>query len=220
MREPLGKLPARGFAHELLLPQTKHNLRTHRQDWLLHREDVLLHALHVELVFSLVDGKEFAPRRYIRNFGDAFYDDRFLRMFRAHDAIFVLCQVASFARFASRAEQETPVLPQAPNHHCVRRNALRRTNGFDGGDPVVVRFLQSLLSPTPRKQTLVAGGQTIARGVRTAGFGLYCSRRGLLRWHELYLSPAGDSEILLRPLVDALQRLLQILQRIGHAEAQ
>src|SRR5208283_2275460 len=98
--------------------------------------------------------------------------------------------------------------------------ALRRTNGFDGGDPVVVRFLQSLLSPTPRKQTLVAGGQTIARGVRTAGFGLYCSRRGLLRWHELYLSPAGDSEILLRPLVDALQRLLQILQRIGHAEAQ
>src|SRR5271170_6332889 len=114
------ELPACGFADEVLLPQTKHHTRTHRKDRFLHREDVCLHSLHVKLVFALIGRKKLAARGNVGNFGYAFDNDRFMRVFRTHDAFGVLRQVARLARLAAGAEQEPAVLPQAPDHHGVR----------------------------------------------------------------------------------------------------
>src|SRR6202021_3893081 len=142
----LFELPPRGFSDEVLFPQTKRQAWTYRKNRLFHRQNVLLHSLHVELVLALVGREELSARSDLGNLRRAFDDDRFVRVLCAYDAVGIRCQVARLARFASCAEQEAPILPQAPHHHGVRQAV-----GLDGSDPVGMRSLQVLLGPSPRQ---------------------------------------------------------------------
>jgi hypothetical protein len=62
---------------------------------------------------------------------------------------------------------------------------MRRTVRLDRGDPVVVRFLQTLLGPTPGQQTLTALGQAVAWHMRTAWLGYVLRLRFVLRERQL-----------------------------------
>src|SRR5882672_4795552 len=93
----LFNLPASGFSHEMFLPQAEHYTGAYCEDGFLHRENILLHVLHVELVLSLVEGKELAPWLHIGYFRDALHDDRFICMFGTHYAVGVLGQVTRLA---------------------------------------------------------------------------------------------------------------------------
>jgi len=160
----LFEFPARRLTLKVFLPQSKHYAGTYSKDRFLHRQNVVLHPLHAEFVLALIDGKELSTRGDIGYFCDAFDDDCFVRMFGADHAVIILGQIARLPRFAASAEQESSVLPKAPDHHGVRG-----TVWLDGGDPVVVRLLEALLGPTPSEQTFVAFGQAVARHMWTAG---------------------------------------------------
>src|ERR1700733_3486593 len=120
LQSALFELPTRGLSHEVLFPQTKRQTWTHCKNRLFHRQNVLLHSLHVELVLALVGREELSARSDLGNLRPAFDNDGFVRVLCAYDAVGILCQVARLARFASCAEQEAPILPQAPYHHGVR----------------------------------------------------------------------------------------------------
>src|SRR5258708_40302146 len=109
---------------------------------------------------------------------------------------------------------------------------MRRAIGLDGRDPVVVRLLEPLLRPSPRTQPFAGVEQAVSRHVGTAGGGLQLWD---LLWHRCLCSVAGklsltagrlrtsiqnNLESLFGPLINPLQRLLQVLQRVGNAEAQ
>ena len=71
---------------------------------------------------------------------------------------------------------------------------------------------------------MLAFGQAVAGHEGAAGLGFHCSCWNLFRRHEISQVSTSSStlasEILPGPLVEAIECLLQVFQRIGHAEAQ
>src|SRR5579862_4427603 len=227
------KLPARGFALEMFLPEGEDYSRADGENWFFHGEDVVSHRLHVELVLLLVNREELAACGDVGDLNNAFDDDCFLREFGADDTLRILRKIAGLARLAPGAEQESTVLPQSPDDHCVRRAV-----GLHCGDPVVVRFLQALLGPGPGEQALSAFGETVSSGVDATGLRVCRLRHSKFTHHRghgvtqgafLILCGLCDCtfffsiqtlQILLGPLIDAIESLLQVLHRIRYAETE
>ena len=119
--------------------------------------------------------------------------------------------------------KQAAVLPQAPDDHSVRR-AIR----LDRGDPVVVRLSSSAARPRPGSRPLLPSGKPYPGmcGRLVLGFfgidaasSFFDSALTDLRL-KIASNVQAVTEVLLRPLVDAFEGLLQVLQRIGNAEAQ
>jgi len=100
----LFKLPAGGFALEMLFPQTEDNAWADSKDGFLHRENVIFHRGHVEVVFASVLCQEFAASGDVGDFRGALDDHGFIRVLGAHYAVGILRQVAGFARLAAGTE--------------------------------------------------------------------------------------------------------------------
>src|SRR6202022_5204257 len=163
-----GREPPPGCAaQEFLLVQPEHQPRTNHKHRLLHREDVLLHARHVKVVLRFVLLEELPSQGHFRNPYRPFHDHPFVRIFRANHAPLVSPQVASLARLAPRAENESSIQPQSPHHHGVGGPVrLHRA------DPIVMTLLQPLFGPLPGQQSFAALRQPVSGHLWTGGLGL------------------------------------------------
>src|SRR5579872_611799 len=91
------KLPARGFALEMFLPEGENYFRADGEHWFFHGEDVVFHRFHVELILLLVNRQELAACGNVGDLNNAFDDDCFLREFGADDTLRILRKIAGLA---------------------------------------------------------------------------------------------------------------------------
>jgi hypothetical protein len=161
----LPEFPARRFTLEVLFPKRKDDAGEDGEDWFFHRQDIVFHARHIELVLSLIRPEKFPPGCQVGDLRDALDYNCLARIFCADHAFRVLRKVSRFARLAPCTENKPGFLPEAPDDHRVRC-AVR----LHGGDPVIMRFLQALLGPGPRQQSLAALGKAVTRSVEAGRF--------------------------------------------------
>ena len=100
----------------------------------------------VPAVFRVIDLCELLPNGAVFDFfGSAFEDDGFVRLFGADDNVRVGGDVSCFSRARASAKPKSAPPPDAPNDHEMR-TAIRTR----GGDPIVMRFFETLEGPVPR----------------------------------------------------------------------
>jgi hypothetical protein len=165
-KSQLQELPPRSLGGKIFLPQSECKPWPHREHRLLHRKDAVFHTLHIELVLAFTGRKKFSTCRKIGDLRGSLDNHGFIRMLGTNDAVSILPKIPGLPRLASSTEKQSPILPQTPNDHRVRRAIrLYRCN------PVIVRFLQPLFRPAPRQKALRSFRQAISRRVRTARLG-------------------------------------------------
>src|SRR5207248_608214 len=113
-----------------------------------------------------------------------FYDHCFSGILGGDDATLIAGEIAPLARLGSRAEVECALLPESPNHHGVWG-----TVGLGGGDPVVMRLLQTLLGPSPGEQAFLGFRDAVAGHVGAGGGGGF----RLYGWHWEMIDGDGNA---------------------------
>ena len=99
----------------------------------------------VPAVFRVIDLCELLPNGAVFDFfGSAFEDDGFVRLFGADDNVRAGDDVSCFLRARASAEPESVLPPNAPDDHDVRTAIWTR-----GGNPIVMRFFETLEGPVP-----------------------------------------------------------------------
>src|SRR5450631_606353 len=99
------KFPEGGFGLEEFLPHREDDFGADCEYWFFHGQDVVFHRGHVEVVFRLVPGHEFAAGCDVSDFRDALDNHGFVCVFGADDAVVIARQVAGLPRLASGTEQ-------------------------------------------------------------------------------------------------------------------
>src|SRR5205814_2663390 len=95
---------------------------------------------------------------------------------------------------------------------------MRRAVGANGRNPILSRFFKLLPSPAPGQRSLQSFRHAIARDIRAADFG-FCFRRFRSRTFSRHVRK-HESQRASGPLIDAIESGVQIVKRVGYAEAQ
>ena len=103
------------------------------------------HGFDIPAVFFVVDDCKALPDGAVSDFlRNAFEDDGFVGTLCADGTRTVSGDVFCFASIRAGAEPECIFPPDSPDQHEMRAAA-----GTRGGDPIVVRFFQTLEGPAP-----------------------------------------------------------------------
>ena len=113
----------------------------------------------VAAIFAIVALCNLFPHGAIRDLlRGALQDYRFIRLFGGDDTVRLGPDVFGFAGARSGAEPESVFTPDTPHHHQMGPSVRAR-----GGDPIVVRFLETIQRPRPGLETSRGIGRSLQR---------------------------------------------------------
>jgi hypothetical protein len=113
----------------------------------------------VAAIFAIVALCNLFPHGAIRDLlRGALQDYRFIRLFGGDDTVRLGPDVFRFAGARPGAEPESLFTPDTPHHHQMGPSVRAR-----GGDPIVVRFLETIQRPRPWLETRRGIGRSLQR---------------------------------------------------------
>src|SRR5580704_15363642 len=113
----------------------------------------------VAAIFAIVALCNLFPHGAIRDLlRGALQDYRFIRLFGGDDTVRLGPDIFRFAGARPGAEPESVFTPDTPHHHEMGPSVRAR-----GGDPIVVRFLETIQRPRPWLETSRGIGRSLQR---------------------------------------------------------